>query len=62
MTYLSDRSDRHHDARRTAHLSHFCALGQFEPDIIRERTRAGLDAAMARALAQTASEHIEGLH
>ena len=26
----------------------FRALGQFEPDIIRERTRAGLDAAMAR--------------
>ncbi|MGB7914698.1 MAG: hypothetical protein WCF79_05300 [Rhodomicrobium sp.] len=26
----------------------FRALGQFEPDIIRERTRAGLDAVMAR--------------
>jgi DNA invertase Pin-like site-specific DNA recombinase len=29
----------------------FGALGQFERDLIRERTRAGLDAAMARAVA-----------
>src|SRR5207248_3088686 len=42
------RTNRYHDARRQAHLPSHGGLAEFERDLIRERTNAGLVAARAR--------------
>jgi len=44
----SPRGHRHHDPRWQARLPPVAALAEFERDLIRERTNAGLAAARAR--------------
>jgi hypothetical protein len=45
---LADRSDRHYDRRWELVFHVFGALAEFERSVIRERMKAGLDAARAR--------------
>jgi DNA invertase Pin-like site-specific DNA recombinase len=45
---LTHRGHRHHDVRGTAGVSHLGAIAEFERQLIRERTQAGLRAARAR--------------
>ena len=44
-----DRGHRHDDAGRQARVPHLRGLAEFERNLIRERTKAGLEAARAGA-------------